>query len=64
VQSGWQALTMTSFNRMKLSPVVAGSTCDGNGVVRYSVDAYSGKKTRTGTLTIAGHIFSVTEAHK
>jgi hypothetical protein len=44
--------------------ITAGSTGNGNGVVSYSVDAYSGKKNRTGTLTIAGQIFSVTQSHK
>jgi hypothetical protein len=44
--------------------ITAGSTGDGNGVVRYSVDAYSGKKARTGTLTIAGQIVSVTQARR
>ena len=44
--------------------ITAGSTGNGNGVVTYSVDAYSGKKSRTGTLTIAGQIFSVTQTYK
>jgi C1A family cysteine protease len=42
--------------------VTSGSSGTGNGTVNYSVTAYTGAKSRSGSLTIAGKTFSVTQA--
>src|SRR5205814_5338867 len=42
--------------------VTAGANGTGNGTVTYSVGANTGSTSRTGTLTIAGSTFTVTQA--
>jgi hypothetical protein len=44
--------------------ITSGSTGNGDGIVIYSVEPYFGKKPRTGTLTIAGERFIVTQKGK
>ena len=41
--------------------VTAGANGSGNGTVAYSVDANAAGASRTGTLTIAGRTFTVTQ---
>ena len=41
--------------------ITSGSIGNGNGTVGYSVDPYSGTSSRTGTMTIAGLTFTVTQ---
>jgi hypothetical protein len=57
---GGCAWTATS-NAAWLS-VTSGSSGTGNGTVNYSVTANTGLKSRTGTVTIAGNTFTVTQA--
>lgn len=42
--------------------VTAGASGTGNGTVNYSVAAYTGTTTRTGTLSVAGRTLSVTQS--
>ena len=42
--------------------ITSGATGTGNGTVNYSVAANTGTSSRTGTLTIAGQTFTVTQA--
>jgi len=42
--------------------VTSGSSGNGNGTVAYSVAANTGTTSRTGTLTIGGRIFTITQA--
>lgn len=42
--------------------VTSGATGTGNGTVNYSVTQNTGAKSRTGTLTIAGKTFNITQA--
>jgi hypothetical protein len=51
----WTAVSNNGFLR-----ITAGSSGSGNGTVTYRVDKYNGTS-RTGTLTIAGHTFTVTQ---
>ena len=44
------------------SPSRPGANGTGNGTVTYSVGANTGSTSRTGTLTIAGSTFTVTQA--
>ena len=41
--------------------ITSGASGTGNGTVMYSVSSYNGNGTRTGTLTIAGQTFTVTQ---
>ena len=42
--------------------VTAGATGSGNGTVNYSIAANAGTTSRTGTMTIGGQTFTVTQA--
>ena len=42
--------------------ITSGSSGSGNGTVNYSVAANTGTTSRTGTMTIAGRTFTVTQA--
>jgi len=53
----WTALSNVAW----MIHVTAGSSGTGNGTVTYSVEPYSGTGSRSGTLTIAGHTFTVTQ---
>lgn len=54
---GWTAVSNATF-----ITITAGSSGTGNGTVNYSVAANAGTTSRTGTLTIAGLTFTVTQA--
>jgi hypothetical protein len=54
---GWTAVPNQSW-----ITVTAGSPGSGNGTVDYSVDANGSSSARTGTMTIAGQTFTVTQA--
>ena len=41
--------------------MTSGYTGISNGTVIYTVDAYASKPTRTGTITIGGQTFTVTQ---
>jgi Zn-dependent metalloprotease len=53
----WTAVSNATF-----ITITSGSSGSGNGTVNYSVAANSGTTSRTGTLTIAGLTFTVTQA--
>ncbi|MFN0119436.1 MAG: S8 family serine peptidase, partial [Blastocatellia bacterium] len=53
----WLATSNTAWIR-----VSAGASGTGNGVVEYQVDRNAGSSSRTGTLTIAGQTFVVTQS--
>lgn len=58
VGCGWTAVSNASW-----ITIIGGASGSGNGTVTYSVAAYTGKpKKRTGTATIAGKTFSVTQS--
>jgi len=42
--------------------VTSGNTSNGNGTVSYSVAQYTGTVSRTGTITVAGQTFTVTQS--
>jgi hypothetical protein len=52
----------TVFSNNSWITIDSGSSGSGNGTVEYSVEANSGAANRTGTLTIAGKTFTVTQA--
>ena len=52
----------TATTNARLAHVTAGANGTGNGTVTYSVGANTGSASRTGTLTIAGSTFTVTQA--
>ncbi|HEX8557267.1 MAG TPA: M36 family metallopeptidase [Pyrinomonadaceae bacterium] len=54
---GWTAASNAGF-----IGVTAGASGSGSGTVTYSVGANTGTTSRTGTLTIAGQTFTVTQA--
>ncbi len=58
-QSGcsWTAVSNASW-----ITVTSGNSGTGNGTVNYSVSSYSGTSSRTGTITIAGKTFTVTQS--
>jgi Zn-dependent metalloprotease len=53
----WSAVSNATF-----ITITSGSTGTGNGTVNYSVAANTGSTSRTGTMTIAGLTFTVTQA--
>ncbi|HUQ32406.1 MAG TPA: M36 family metallopeptidase [Pyrinomonadaceae bacterium] len=53
----WSAVSNASF-----ITITAGSSGTGNGTVSYSVASNAGTTSRTGTMTIAGQTFTVTQA--
>ena len=53
----WTALSNASW-----ITITSGSSGTGNGSVQYSVAPNRKKKTRTGTITVAGQIFTVTQS--
>lgn len=53
----WTAVSNSAF-----ITVTSGASGSGNGTVGYSVAANTGTTTRTGTITIAGQTFTVTQA--
>ena len=53
----WQAVSNDSW-----ITITSGSTGSGNGTVNYSVAANASASQRTGTMTIAGQTFTVTQA--
>jgi PKD repeat protein len=53
----WQAVSNDSW-----ITITSGSTGSGNGTVNYSVAANASTSQRTGTMTIAGQTFTVTQA--
>lgn len=53
----WTAVSNSSF-----ITITSGSSGSGNGTVTYSVASNGGTTSRTGTLTIAGQTFTVTQA--
>jgi hypothetical protein len=52
---GWTAVSNNGFIR-----ITAGASGSGTGTVTYRVDKFNGAS-RTGTMTIAGHTFTVTQ---
>jgi hypothetical protein len=56
VGCAWTATANDSWIKVK-----SGAVGTGNGAVRFEVSDYNGKSTRVGTLTIAGHTFTVTQ---
>jgi len=54
----WPAIS----NNTDWLTVTSGSSGNGNGAVNYSVAANSGTSSRTGTLTVAGKTFTVTQS--
>ncbi|MBX3278426.1 MAG: hypothetical protein KF868_10530 [Acidobacteria bacterium] len=54
---GWSATSQAGF-----VAITSGASGNGNGVVNFSVSANSGTVGRTGTLSIAGQTFTVTQA--
>ena len=44
--------------------IASGISGNGNGTVQYSVAAHPARRGRTGTLTIGGQTFTVTQAPK
>jgi Zn-dependent metalloprotease len=57
---GWTATS----NAPSWITINSGASGTGNGTVSYTVAAYTGKTNRTGTLTIAGKTFTVTQLKK
>ncbi|HEY0546529.1 MAG TPA: M36 family metallopeptidase [Pyrinomonadaceae bacterium] len=53
----WSALSNAAF-----ITITAGASGSGNGTVSYSVASNAGSTSRTGTMTIAGQTFTVTQA--
>ena len=53
---GWTATSNAGW-----IDITAGATGSGNGTVTYSVDDHKGNGTRTGTITIGGRTFTVTQ---
>jgi Zn-dependent metalloprotease len=53
----WSAVSNATF-----ITITAGSSGSGNGTVSYSVASNTGTTSRTGTMTIAGQTFTVTQA--
>jgi len=53
----WTAVSNASW-----ITVTSGSSGNGSGTVNYSVASYSGTGSRTGTITIAGQTFTVTQS--
>jgi uncharacterized protein (TIGR03437 family) len=54
--------TWTAVSNASWITITSGATGNGSGAVGYSVAANTGTSTRTGTLTIAGQTFTVTQA--
>ena len=54
---GWTAVSNSSF-----LTITSGATGTGNGTVGYSVAANTATSSRTGTMTIAGQTFTVTQS--
>ena len=54
--------TWTASSNASWITIISGSSGYGTGVVGYSVAANTGTSSRTGTLTIAGRTFTVTQA--
>ncbi len=54
--------TWTAVSNASFITITGGSSGSGNGTVSYSVAANAGTTSRTGTLTIAGQTFTVTQA--
>jgi len=54
----------TATSNVKWIKIVSGNNGSGNGTVRYRVLPNTGKKIRTGTITIAGQTFTVTQRIK
>ena len=59
VGCGW-----TATSRDGWVDITAGHSGTGNGTVTYSVRSYNGNGTRTGTMSIAGQTFTVTQKKK
>jgi hypothetical protein len=55
----WSATSNSSW-----ITITSGNSGNGNGVVTYQVAANTKKQNRTGTLTIAGRTFTVTQSGK
>lgn len=53
----WSAVSNATF-----ITITSGASGSGNGTVNYSVAANGGSSSRTGTMTIAGNTFTVTQA--
>lgn len=53
----WTAVSNATF-----ITITSGSSGSGNGTVNYSVASNSGSSSRNGTMTIAGHTFTVTQS--
>lgn len=54
--------TWTAISQVDWIHVTSGAEGTGNGTVGFSVDANTGSAARTGTVTIAGQTFTVTQA--
>lgn len=54
--------TWTAVSNATFITITAGSSGSGNGTVSYSVASNTGSSSRTGTMTIAGQTFTVTQA--
>ena len=53
---------MDGDERRNLISVSSGSSGSGNGTVTYTVAANSGSDSRTGAVTVAGQVFTVTQS--
>ncbi len=53
----WTAATNDSW-----ITITSGSTGSGNGTVNYSITANSGTSSRTGTITVGGHNYTITQS--
>ncbi len=62
VTASSNSCTWTATSNASFITITAGSSGTGNGTVSYSVTANTGASSRTGTITIAGQTFSVTQA--
>jgi len=54
----------TATSNVRWIRIVSGNSGSGNGTVRYRVLPNAGKKIRTGTITIAGQMFTVIQGIK
>ena len=54
--------TWTAVSNASWITILSGASGSGNGAVSYSVAAYSGTTSRSGTMTVASQTFTVTQA--
>ncbi len=61
VKASTNTCQWTAMSGVAWITVTSGSAVTGSGVVSYTVAANAGSTTRTGTITIAGQIFTITQ---